>query len=185
MTQQFTYLCAFCIPQKVTVVGKRNNVAGLTSANIKLRISRNPAIGDKFASRAGQKGILSQKWPDINMPYCAMTGMRPDLLINPHAFPSRMTIGMLVESLASKGGALVGKFVDCSPFRKCDEGDAYGRSSSPTSQLNHHSVQLNCTTPLFSLSASASMTAAAPELLIYLTLTCEDGQIPNHDEHSH
>lgn len=118
----------------MTVVGRKNNVAGLTSANIKLRIGRNPAIGDKFASRAGQKGILSQKWPDVNMPYCAMTGMRPDLLINPHAFPSRMTIGMLVESLASKGGALEGKFVDCSPFRKSDEGDAYGMCINDESQ---------------------------------------------------
>ena len=48
---------------------------------------------------------------------------RPDLIINPHAFPSRMTIGMLVESLTSKTGALSGQFPDASPFQKCDNAD--------------------------------------------------------------
>lgn len=169
-------------------------------ANIRLRFNRNPQIGDKFASRAGQKGVLSilwvhrvgallrcavmrtyahahrhmhacthacastltlpalslaiqpfssshstlqhpsphlsrracrlspappppvprRSWPDVDMPFVARTGMRPDLIINPHAFPSRMTIGMLIESLASKAGALTGTWVDASPFQECD-----------------------------------------------------------------
>lgn len=61
--------------------------------------------------------MLSQLWPDTDMPYCASTGIRPDLIINPNAFPSRMTIGMLIESLASKAGALRGEFTDSSPFQ--------------------------------------------------------------------
>lgn len=96
----------------------------LCSANVRLRINRNPVIGDKFASRAGQKGILSRMWSDVDFPFCSATGMRPDLIINPHAFPSRMTIGMLVESITSKSGALEGCFVDCSPFQQCDDPDA-------------------------------------------------------------
>ncbi|KAI3986275.1 hypothetical protein MKX01_028556, partial [Papaver californicum] len=84
--------------------------------SIRFRRPRNPIIGDKFSSRHGQKGVCSQLWPDIDMPFSSVTGMRPDLIINPHAFPSRMTIGMLLESIAAKGGSLNGKFVDATPF---------------------------------------------------------------------
>lgn len=70
--------------------------------NIRFRHPRNPIIGDKFSSRHGQKGVCSQLWPDIDMPFSGVTGMRPDLIINPHAFPSRMTIAMLLESIAAK-----------------------------------------------------------------------------------
>lgn len=70
--------------------------------NIRFRRPRNPIIGDKFSSRHGQKGVCSQLWPDIDMPFSGVTGMRPDLIINPHAFPSRMTIAMLLESVAAK-----------------------------------------------------------------------------------
>ncbi|XP_065876124.1 DNA-directed RNA polymerase I subunit 2 isoform X2 [Euphorbia lathyris] len=88
----------------------------LQKVNIRFRHPRNPIIGDKFSSRHGQKGVCSQLWPDIDMPFSGFTGMRPDLIINPHAFPSRMTIAMLLESLAAKGGSLHGKFVDATPF---------------------------------------------------------------------
>ncbi|XP_062205028.1 DNA-directed RNA polymerase I subunit 2 [Phragmites australis] len=88
----------------------------LQKANIRLRRVRNPIIGDKFSSRHGQKGVCSQLWPDIDMPFSANTGMRPDLIINPHAFPSRMTIAMLLESVAAKAGSLHGKFINATPF---------------------------------------------------------------------
>ncbi|KAL1306682.1 hypothetical protein AAFC00_005353 [Neodothiora populina] len=84
--------------------------------SIRLRIPRSPVIGDKFSSRHGQKGVCSQKWPAIDMPFTE-GGMQPDVIINPHAFPSRMTIGMFVESLAGKSGALHGIAQDSTPFK--------------------------------------------------------------------
>jgi DNA-directed RNA polymerase I subunit RPA2 len=84
--------------------------------SIKLRYNRNPIVGDKFSSRHGQKGVLSYLWPVTDMPFTD-NGVSPDVIINPHAFPSRMTIGMLVESMAGKAGALGGRFADASPFR--------------------------------------------------------------------
>merc|ERR1719261_2459082 len=86
-------------------------------AVIKLRIVRNPNIGDKFASRHGQKGVMSMLWPSENMPFTA-SGCVPDIMFNPHGFPSRMTVGMLIESIAGKAACLHGKtHADASTFR--------------------------------------------------------------------
>ena len=73
-------------------------------------------IGDKFSSRHGQKGVASQKWPQVDLPF-SESGIQPDVIINPHAFPSRMTIGMFIESMAGKAGALHGSAVDSTPFK--------------------------------------------------------------------
>jgi DNA-directed RNA polymerase I subunit RPA2 len=82
---------------------------------IKLREPRNAVIGDKFSSRHGQKGTLSRLWPHEDMPF-SDSGIVPDILINPHAFPSRMTVGMLLESMAGKAGAIHGLDQDGTPF---------------------------------------------------------------------
>ncbi|KAK0734012.1 RNA polymerase-like protein [Lasiosphaeria miniovina] len=102
--------------EEVRVIGSETGNEPLQTVSIKLRIPRAPVIGDKFSSRHGQKGVCSQKWPAIDMPF-SESGMQPDVIINPHAFPSRMTIGMFVESLAGKAGALHGLAQDSTPFK--------------------------------------------------------------------
>ncbi|XP_052744867.1 DNA-directed RNA polymerase I subunit RPA2 [Bicyclus anynana] len=85
-------------------------------ACVMLRIQRNPTVGDKFASRAGQKGICSQKWPAEDLPFTE-SGLIPDILFNPHGFPSRMTIAMMIELMAGKAACLHGHVHDATPFR--------------------------------------------------------------------
>ena len=101
---------------EVRLLGSDAGDSELQKVHIKLRIPRSPVIGDKFSSRHGQKGVCSQKFPTIDMPF-SESGMQPDVIINPHAFPSRMTIGMFVESLAGKAGALHGIAQDATPFK--------------------------------------------------------------------
>ncbi|KAG0233969.1 DNA-directed RNA polymerase I subunit rpa2 [Actinomortierella wolfii] len=103
------------IVDDVRLLGTDNGEGELQKIHIKLRITRSPIIGDKFSSRHGQKGVCSQKWPAVDMPF-SESGIQPDIIINPHAFPSRMTIGMFVESLAGKSGALHGIAQDATPF---------------------------------------------------------------------
>jgi DNA-directed RNA polymerase I subunit RPA2 len=101
---------------EVRVLGSDLADSELQKIHIKLRIPRAAVIGDKFSSRHGQKGVCSQKYKTVDMPFTE-GGMQPDVIINPHAFPSRMTIGMFVESIAGKAGALHGLAQDGTPFR--------------------------------------------------------------------
>ena len=88
---------------------------GKRIAKVRLLEQRIPTLGDKLASRAGQKGTVGMVVPERDMPFTA-DGLRPDIIINPHAIPSRMTIGQFVEVVTGKACAMYGGFGDCTAF---------------------------------------------------------------------
>lgn len=89
--------------------------SGLKGVKIRIVEDRTPIIGDKMSSRHSQKGTIGQIMDESDMPFTE-SGLRPDLIFNPHGIPTRMTVGQFLEAASNKLGVHLGSFVDATPF---------------------------------------------------------------------
>ena len=102
-------------PCRVDGVWQDKNADGYPFVKVRVVSERFPTIGDKFSSRHGQKGTVGMILDECDMPFTS-SGLRPDIIMNPHAVPSRMTIAQLLETMYSRIGVRKGTVGDGTPY---------------------------------------------------------------------
>lgn len=103
------------INPKIVDIKERIQESGKTKLDITMKEYRLLQLGDKLASRHAQKGVVGMIWSEEDMPFTSK-GITPDIIINPHAIPSRMTVGQLIEGVLGKACCINGTFEDGTPF---------------------------------------------------------------------
>ena len=122
-----------------------SNGDGYNFCKVRLRSVRRPVIGDKFSSRHGQKGTIGNIIEEKDMPFTA-DGLKPDIIINPHAIPSRMTIAQLKETLLGKVLIQMGLYGDGTSFSKFKIGDIASELQKLGYESNGNEVMYNALT---------------------------------------
>jgi DNA-directed RNA polymerase II subunit RPB2 len=120
---------------------EHDHVAKLRTCKVRLREMRPPAVGDKVASRHSQKGCIGYLMPAEDMPFVGTTGLVPDIMINPHGFPKRMTVSHILEMLIGKACCMAGMTADSTAFNGTDV-LAYGDMLEKQFNMNRHGSEI-------------------------------------------